>query len=217
MEGVYGRKYERGICRGSGFVQQTHPAGLLEGSRFFAFAKIAPLLKVPDEDVMHKNGDRCMKYKKLLFILLVSLFVSGCIDDTSAESPLPESQFYEIISGAYTESGIYTKKQTKVIRSQSEYNEELLNYTSNVPTTIDFTEGKVLLVDMGQRNTGGYSIGVTSVDVSDNYITANIRLAIPGQYCNVTQALTNPYQFVFVPTQKEILVAESLTIYQCNE
>jgi len=32
---------------------------LSEGSRFFAFAKIAPLLKAPDEGVMFKKELRC--------------------------------------------------------------------------------------------------------------------------------------------------------------
>ena len=40
------------FLRDSGFVQQTHPEGLSEGSRFFGKnVKIAPLLKAPDEGV----------------------------------------------------------------------------------------------------------------------------------------------------------------------
>ena len=148
---------------------------------------------------------------------MLAMLSSGCVDDINTEGPLPESEFYEVTSGAYTDSGTYTKKQTKVITSQSEYDEELLNYTSSSPASIDFTSGKVLLADMGQRNSGGYSIGVTSVDVTDDYVMANIQLTKPGQGCFVTLALTNPYQFVFIPGQKEILVKESLNIVQCDE
>lgn len=154
---------------------------------------------------------------RVLPILSVLIPLSGCLSDSNAESPLPESEYQELNRGAYTVSGTFTEKQVKVITSQASYNEELVNYTSEIPTIVDFSQGKVLLVDMGQRNSGGYSIGVSSISVEDNYIVAGVVLSSPGQNCAVTLALTNPYQFVFIPTNKEILVSESLTVYDCAE
>ncbi len=152
-----------------------------------------------------------------IILLCTILSLSGCVENSNAESPLPETEAQQLKQGFYTNSGTYTKKQLKIITSQADYNEELANYTSDVPAEIDFDKGRVLLMDMGQRNTGGYSIGLDSIDVFEAHITANVNLSKPGQNCVVTQALTNPYQFVYIPTEREVLVSESLTIYTCEE
>ncbi len=154
---------------------------------------------------------------KYMFLFLCLAGMSGCIDYSIAESQFSESEFSKLHRGDYTGNGAFTKKQTKVITNQPDYNEELLNYTDPKPDNIDFTKGKVLLVDMGQRNTGGYSIAVTSIDVNKAHVTANVVLVKPGASCMVAQTLTNPYQFVFVPTLKEILVTETLSVTECVE
>jgi hypothetical protein len=146
----------------------------------------------------------------LLSVVLVST------GDTSAESVLPGPLFVVLNSGQYTQTGITTKKQAKVITSQIDYATELANYTYTAPTLVDFTRGKVLLVDMGVRNTGGYSIGVTSVSARENSVRANVLLVKPGPGCIVTQAITNPYQFVYISSTKEILITESLQIKDCT-
>ena len=150
-----------------------------------------------------------------LALSVVLLCLSGCNGESRAQSPSPESQFAELNKGHITENGIPTKKQTKVLLSQMDYAAELANYTSATPVSVDFTTGKVLLVDMGVRNTGGYSVAVMSVDVGTNSVVANIRLLKPGSGCAVTASITNPYQFVFIPSLKEILVSETLEVVNC--
>ncbi len=150
----------------------------------------------------------------LPLLLGVTLSLSGCADDVITDEPLSESEFSELQSGLYADSD--TQKQSKVIVSQEDYDKELLIYTSASPESIDFVTGKVLLVDMGQRNTDGYSIKVTSIDASENYVVARVNLVKPGQNCIVTSALTNPYQFVFIPTQKEVLITERITLEECQ-
>lgn len=156
--------------------------------------------------------------KQILSLLVLAVFVAGllgCTGESSAQSPSPESQFVVLNAGYNTAIGITTTMQTKVISSQADYAAELANYTSATPAVVDFTKGRVLLVDMGWRNTSGYAIGVTSVDVTDNAVVANIKLTKLGSTCLVIQAVTNPYQFVFIPSFKEILVSESLDVIIC--
>jgi hypothetical protein len=156
--------------------------------------------------------------KHILSLIVLPVFMSaqvGCTGDSSAQSASAESLYVVLIQGIYTDNGIGTKKQTQVISSQMDYAMELANYSSATPASVDFDKGRVLLVDMGPRNTGGYSIGVTSVDVSENWVVARVGLVKPGPGCNVTQAVTNPFQFVFIPSRKEILVSESLQIANC--
>jgi hypothetical protein len=155
------------------------------------------------------------KLLSLTAFLLTGIVLSGCVFDSNAASTTPEADFYEIHHGLYTESGTYTNKQSQVFVDQAGYSSELATYTSATPELIDFTNARVLLVDMGQRNTGGYAIAVTSVDVFNDYVTANVVLTKPGTNCMVTQALTNPYQFVVIPTTKEVLISESIVVNNC--
>jgi len=138
------------------------------------------------------------------------------VPDSNAASTPPEAAFYAIHQGSYTDSGAYTNKQSKVFVDQSAYRTELATYSSATPELIDFTSARVLLVDMGQRNSGGYAIAITSVDVFNDYVTANVVLTKPGTNCMVTQALTNPYQFVVIPTTKEVLISESVVVSNCQ-
>lgn len=155
-------------------------------------------------------GDQCMKNNGLAILIAITVFNSGCINSTSAENSASEFPFYEVAKGASTDYGTYTAKQIRVIQTQSEYNEILSQYISSPPESLDFETGAVLLVDMGLRSTGGYSVQVSSIDEADEYVIANITLSVPGNCHVVSMALTNPYQFVFVPTKKEILVTESI-------
>lgn len=156
--------------------------------------------------------------RQILSCLALSVVIpslSGCNGEASAQSPPPESQFVELNKGQFLENGLFTKKQTKILSSQGDYAVELATYTSATPASVDFTIGKVLLVDMGPRGSSGYSVSVTSVDVTDNSVVANVRLVKPGPSCVVLTVETNPFQFVFIPSLKEILVSETLEVVSC--
>jgi len=151
----------------------------------------------------------------LLVLAVFSWALSGCTRESSAQSPPPESQFVVLNQGAVPQNGLSTKKQTKVLSSLAEYAAELATYTNDPPLAIDFTPGKYLLVDMGGRSGGGYSIGVTSVDVADDSVRANVKLTKPGPTCVLLPVITNPYQFIFIPSLKEVLVSERVEIVNC--
>jgi len=152
----------------------------------------------------------------MLFLSVCATGLIACIDNSNAQSPSQGLQFVELNSGQFTQTGLYTQKQSRVITTQEDYASELATYTSVPPVAVDFSKGKVLLVDMGKRNTGGYTIEVTSVDVGVGYVIANVSLTKPGSGCVVATVLTNPYQFVYIPTLTEILISERLETTNCN-
>jgi len=157
-----------------------------------------------------------MKHFLWLLVLAVCIPVlSSCGGESNAGASPPEAQFVVLNEGLFTESGITTKKQAKIISTQADYAAELVIYSSATPGPVDFTKGKILSVDMGPRNTGGYSIRVASADVADNWVVANVELVKPGPQCITTQAISNPYQFVFIPTLKEILLSERVVVINC--
>jgi len=153
------------------------------------------------------------RVSSLLLLVALGPAFSGCTKESSAFTLVSESVF--TVANQGTVALTPTPKQTKVLSTLQDYSAELAKYTNDPPLAIDFTPGRYLLVDMGQRSSSGYSIGVTSVDVGDNSVTANVKLSKPGANCVVLTVVTNPYQFVFIPSAKEILVSERVEIVNC--
>lgn len=157
--------------------------------------------------------------KPIRMMKMLSLALSVCCLNTASlqAAPIsaPESRFLVLKEGNAPESGVFTRKQTKVIQTLADYKAELSRYTSAAPGTVDFSKGRVVLIDMGPRQSGGFSLKVAAVNISPNAVTVNLELIVPGPQCMVTAALTNPYQFIFIPTQKEILVSEKLVAAAC--
>ena len=120
-----------------------------------------------------------------------------------------------LINRSSINDGTFTQKQTSTITSQSALDEALQRY-NEASVTADFNNGQVLLIDMGQKNTGGYSIELESLIESEGYVTANIVFNNPGRNCAVTTALTNPYIFVYVETNKEIRFSETTKSTDCS-
>ncbi len=140
---------------------------------------------------------------------------AGMILVLSCTSELKAQGFTVLHQGYYTQN--LSKRQTKVITSQQEYAATLAAYTDEQPQEVDFNAGRVLLVDMGPRPSGGFSIEVTSVKArKGSAVVADVVLTRPGASCFVTTSITNPFQFVYIPTRKEILVSESLINFECG-
>ncbi len=60
---------------------------------------------------------------------------------------------------------------------------------------------------MGLHTSGGYSIKVDKVKDEGNYVTVSVVSQEPGS-CPADAALTNPYQFVKIATNKTIIIHE---------
>ena len=157
--------------------------------------------------------------KRVFCISVLSVCLSvlpGCGGASNAATlQPPQMQFIVLNQGTLPEGGVFTRKQAKVISTQADYAAELAIYTSAAPGAVDFTNGKVLLVDMGPRSSGGHAIRVASIDVADGWVVAHVELVKPGPQCGATMSLTNPYQFVFIPTLNEILLSEKVVVAVC--
>ncbi len=151
-------------------------------------------------------------------LLTILTMFSACNSDSQDDNEIIYEELNLIVlhEGNYLSSGDFTSKTTKNIRSQENYESLLPTYSQDSPELLNFTEGSALLVDMGQKNTGGYTIGVTSAIENNNHIQVNILLSEPGANCVVTQALTNPYQIVWIPNIKELLINESIQKSTCE-
>lgn len=141
--------------------------------------------------------------------------LAGCLSSSDAAAPACSSGDVEIKSDSKVVNDVNTIKQIKVLADQAGYEAELANYTSDAPATLDFSKGRVLLVDMGQRSSSGYAVGVTSTQDRGEYVEATVTSTVPGSGCVVAAAITNPYQFFYVASSKEILVVEEYKVENC--
>jgi hypothetical protein len=145
-------------------------------------------------------------------IALPILLISGC----GANAANTQVEYSVLHESYYNEQGKYTSKSAVVIRDSNDYESELLKRSVDTPEVIDFSQATILLIDMGARGSGGYDIQLTTIVDRNELLTATIELSIPGRGCVVTHAITNPYKFIMLASNKEVLVSEKWTVQDCD-
>lgn len=153
---------------------------------------------------------------RIVAICSIPLMLHGCGGNADAAEQRSLTSPAVIHAGVTPYSGGFTSKGYRIFTSQTAYQNELANYSADTPQVIDFEENRVMLVDMGQRNTGGYGVAVESVVDASDHVVVTIVSRVPGQGCMVTQALTNPYEFIKIATNKEVLIQEKLNSVSCE-
>ncbi|WP_339609837.1 protease complex subunit PrcB family protein [uncultured Planktosalinus sp.] len=145
-----------------------------------------------------------MKYAT---ILIVALFLSNCDGTKKTQERDPDASFNIIHQAAYggkdSESFDIIKskqalfEQIKLVGLESQFAQKL--------NDIDFNVKTVLVLHAGSYNTGGYSIGVSNVEVNGttSYVTVEETSPEPGE--PVTMALTNPYCIAVIDSNETIV------------
>lgn len=64
---------------------------------------------------------------------------------------------------------------------------------------VDFSQNSIVAVYMGEQRTGGYSLEITSVQLTDGKLLVTVRQGRPAPGAITTQALTQPYHMVAIP------------------
>ncbi len=68
----------------------------------------------------------------------------------------------------------------------------------------DITTSNFILLNMGEKTTGGYSIEVVNVEELSDKIIVTVKENAPKSGENVTDAITNPYTVVKINSKKPI-------------
>ena len=158
-----------------------------------------------------------IKLKNAAFAVLLTSCLAGCLSDTRAETPIPTVPFSVIVSGDNPVSGVDKNRKLEVFRDQASLNTRLAEYVQLVQEhTVDFSTKRAVLLDLGQRNTGGYSIATSEIQEFNDHVIIVITVTKPGSTCAVTQAFTSPFEFIEVQSIKEILFVEQLVVSNCN-
>ncbi|PWB22897.1 protease complex subunit PrcB family protein [Flavobacterium sp. HTF] len=70
----------------------------------------------------------------------------------------------------------------------------------------DINNSNYVILNMGEKNTGGYSIGVEKVEETDKNIIITVKEKSPAPDAMTMQVITYPYTVVRVHSKKEIII-----------
>ncbi|MFA9191043.1 protease complex subunit PrcB family protein [Flavobacterium sp. FZUC8N2.13] len=141
-----------------------------------------------------------MKKSFLLLFLVLVLFSCKTAIKVSAEKPLYEVllqqndgggniNFYEILS---------EPNEIKML-----LNDEKLKGKINAT---DVQQSNFVILNMGEKPTGGYAITVENVIETDKEIIIKVKELLPEPGAILLQSITYPYTIVKVNSKKEIIV-----------
>ena len=140
--------------------------------------------------------------KKISFLFIVFLLVSCGAKATKVtlKRPLFEVltqqsdgggniHFYEILTEPNEIKMLQNDKQLK-----------------NKITAIDVQRSNFVILNMGEKSTGGYSVAVESVQETEKNIIINVKESSPEPDAMVTQGVTYPFCVVKINSKKEIII-----------
>jgi hypothetical protein len=140
--------------------------------------------------------------KKIPSLFLVLLLVSCGASSTknSVKRPLFEILTQQNDGGA----------SIRFFEILSEPNEiKMLQNDENLKNKIspnDIQTSNFIILNMGNKNSGGYKIEVESAVETEKNIIVTIKETIPGPNEMITQAITNPFCVVRINSKKEIII-----------
>lgn len=70
----------------------------------------------------------------------------------------------------------------------------------------DINNSNYVILNMGEKNTGGYSIGVEKVEETDKNIIITVKENAPAEDVMVMQVVSYPYTVVKIRSKKEIII-----------
>jgi len=138
--------------------------------------------------------------KKVVSVLAVFVLISCGAKKTSDSSAL-----YEVLTTQSDGGG-----NIKFYEILTEPNE--IKMLENDPLLADkmkqddITNSNYVILNMGEKNTGGYSIGVEKVEETDKNIIITVKENSPAPDAMTMQVITYPYTVVKIHSKKEIII-----------
>lgn len=172
------------------------------------------------------------------FAAVAGLFLSGCSNGqvpAAPESPGTSQSAAEVPTGAtpvafrsveelgpYRSSSGLQQRQRVVVEEPQAWEALWGTLTSRQPQapalpSVDFSRERLVVVSMGERPSGGYSIEVEGVFLSGGTLYVSVLEVSPGSDCMTTTAMTQPVDAVVVPAGKEpVKFVERSKVQSCS-
>jgi hypothetical protein len=141
--------------------------------------------------------------KSILLTGIVAAMVAGCVSyngntekgGPSAYTPAAAKADFEVLK--QEQYGGREAESYVVIQSQPELNKLYESLGQDAAPTIDFTKRNVVALFYGQKNSGGYRIGIKEVRAEGDGLMVIIEKEEPSGMA--TTVLTAPYCIASVP------------------
>jgi hypothetical protein len=139
---------------------------------------------------------------KKLIVLFISVVLASCGASKSTDKNIV---LYEVLTQQSDGGG-----NIRFFEILSEPNEiMMLKGDESLKGKIkedDINKVNYIVLNMGEKNTGGYSIGIEKVEETDKNIVITVKETAPDPDSMVTQVITYPYAVVKINSKKEIII-----------
>ena len=165
----------------------------------------------------------------LLTMVLLHSFLASCafVDRHSASTraapevdapvePLDEIAFRVLHKADYNIDDRPTFRNFLVLTDAQAYAAELKNYSIEFPAGIDFNSNSIVVATMGTQASGGYAITAMKAEEYEDRVVVQYAFVSPAENCLTTQAQSNPYEFVVLPTRKPLEFIEVTRVQRCE-
>lgn len=144
---------------------------------------------------------------KYISILITLFMFSNCDSAKQTQYSNPDGPFETVLESDY---GGKEEKNYSIIKTKADLKNELVRLnldesTINRLKAVDFEKQFILSLHMGTRNTGGYSIKVSNVEINGNTTYVTITENTPKPEEMVTMALTQPFCLVLIDVNENII------------
>lgn len=139
--------------------------------------------------------------KIILFILVLILFSCGASSPRISETkPLFEVLTQQNDGGASIRFFEILTEEKEIGMLQND------EYLKKKISANDIQTSNFIILNMGEKNTGGFKIGIESAIENDKNIIITVKETIPDQNAISTQSYTYPYSVVKINSKKEIII-----------
>lgn len=128
---------------------------------------------------------------------LASLALAGCKGGGSADGGGDLAQPVVISERVSGDSAALKTIGTYHIETKEEY--DALGDPNIFPGELDLGGYDLVIVALGERSTGGYSVDIESVQLDGTELLVNGKASAPAADAATTQAITYPYCAVLIP------------------
>jgi len=142
--------------------------------------------------------------KKIITLSLLLVFFAAC---KTAAPTLGGDGSFDILNKET--NGGREKAANIVIRSQEELNALYTELNISDVPTIDFTTSNVVALFMGQKKTGGYSIGIGKIILDGESNTATVQIIESEPEDMAMMMITTPYCIAKISKSKKVAFEQS--------
>lgn len=136
---------------------------------------------------------------RLFWLIAPIVLVYSCSATKSAK---------EISYQVLTDSAYQGKKQQsyEVIDNQNDLRKLYTTVKDDQIPDVDFSKSRIVALFMGEKNTGGYTIGIDEIKAEKDKVIIKVKKTYPKGMA--TMALSQPYMIAKINTTKKIEFTE---------